>query len=374
MLLAPIQAQQIPSSANTSPPSAPMDIPTGPGLDGTGEAVPLPKPDDTNAERARNQPRNNAPFWRGVRESGHVPGTVNNWQRDEAGVMIQRFVDYPGSFFTTAGEAWRQVRNRWILPYGGALLVITLVALGLFYWRKGTITVHSPPTGRMIERFTYFERAAHWVNAIAFVILAISGIVIAFGRFFILPIVGGSIFGPVTWFLKTVHNFVGPLFAVSLIVMFFAYLRDNWPHRDDILWLKKGGGLLTGEHVPSHRFNAGEKTVFWGGVLFLGSIVVGSGFVLDKIVPGMDYTRGTMQIAHMIHAVATVLMMAMISAHIYLGTIGMEGAYKAMRTGYVDESWAKEHHEYWYRDIKAGKIPAQRTGAPDRPAQTAPQH
>ncbi len=362
------------ASAVAIPPAAPLDAPAGPLVDGKNDAVPLPQPGDTNAERARTQPRNNAPFWRGVRESGHVPGTVNNLPGGENGVLIQQFTEYPGSSWATAGEAWRQVRNQWILPYGGALLLVTVLALALFYWRKGTIRVHQPATGRMIERFTYFERAVHWINAIAFVILAVSGIFLAFGKAVILPVLGHTLFGWLTYALKTAHNFVGPVFAVTLVVMFFAYLRDNWPNRDDVKWLMKGGGLFTGAHVPAHRFNAGEKIVFWGGVLFFGAIVTVSGFVLNKIVPGMDYTRGTMQIAHIVHAVATVLMMAMIAAHIYLGTLGMEGAYKAMRDGYVDESWAKEHHEYWWRDIKAGKIPGQRS-RPDDPAERpAPQH
>ena len=372
-LLGNVQAQ---GGANGTavPQAAPLAVPAQPLNDNADVPAALPQPGDTNAQRARTQPRNNAPFWRGVRESGHVPGTVNNLPGGERGVLIQRFNDYPGTTVATAGETWRQLRNRWLLPYGGALLLITCLALGLFYWRKGPIAVHEPATGRVIERFTYFERAAHWINAIAFCTLAVSGIFIAFGKSFILPIIGHTLFGWLTYMLKTVHNFVGPAFAVSLAVMFFAFLRDNWPRWDDVKWLMKGGGFFTGAHVPSHRFNAGEKIVFWGGILFLGSIVVGSGFVLNKIVPGMDYTRGTMQLAHIVHAVATIFMMAMITAHIYLGTVGMEGAYKAMRNGYVDESWAKEHHEYWYRDIKAGKIAAQRTlpvGQADRPA---PQH
>ena len=319
-----------------------------------------PKADDSNALRAKSQPGNNAPFWRAVRESGNQVG-FSSLPAIESGTLIQSFTQYPGSNVATAGEAWRQVRNQWILPYGGALLLVTCLALALFYWRKGPIGVHEPVTGRVIERFTYFERAAHWINAIAFCILAVSGIFMAFGKSFVLPIIGHALFGWLTYALKTMHNFVGPAFAVTLAVMFFTYLRDNWPRWDDVKWLMKGGGFFTGAHVPSHRFNAGEKIVFWGGVLFLGGIVVASGFVLNKIVPGFDYTRGNMQIAHIVHAGATVLMMAMITAHIYLGTIGMDGAYQAMRSGYVDESWAKEHHEYWYRDIQAGKIPAQRT-------------
>ena len=121
--------------------------------------------------------------------------------------------------------------------------------------------------------------------------------------------------------------------------------------------------MISGEHVPSHKFNAGEKIVFWGGVIALGLIVVGSGFVLDKLVPGMTYTRGQMQVGHMVHAVASMLMMALFLGHMYLGTIGMKGAYQAMKTGCVDEDWAKEHHELWYDDIKAGKIPGAALGA-----------
>ena len=324
-----------------------------------------PKADDSNALRAKSQPGNNAPFWRAVRESGNQVG-FSSLPAIESGTLIQSFTQYPGSNVATAGEAWRQVRNQWILPYGGALLLVTCLALALFYWRKGPIGVHGPVTGRVIERFTYFERAAHWINAIAFCILAVSGIFMAFGKSFVLPIIGHALFGWLTYALKTMHNFVGPAFAVTLAVLFFTFLRDNWPRWDDVKWLMKGGGFFTGAHVPSHRFNAGEKIVFWGGVLFLGGIVVASGFVLNKIVPGLDYTRGNMQIAHIVHAGATVLMMAMITAHIYLGTVGMDGAYQAMRGGYVDESWAKEHHEYWYRDIQAGKIPAQRTPQPER--------
>ncbi|MDP3224747.1 MAG: formate dehydrogenase subunit gamma, partial [Rubrivivax sp.] len=138
--------------------------------------------------------------------------------------------------------------------------------------------------------------------------------------------------------------------------------------------LRRGGGLMGDHEVPSHRFNAGEKLLFWGGVFLMGMLVVASGLVLDKLVPGWGETRGQMQVAHMVHAVAAVLMMAMFIGHIYIGTIGMKGAYKSMRTGYVDESWAKEHHEWWYDDIKAGKIPADRSAPPAAPLGTsAPQ-
>ncbi|HEY6356117.1 MAG TPA: formate dehydrogenase subunit gamma, partial [Burkholderiaceae bacterium] len=148
-----------------------------------------PKPDETNAQRSKTQPGNNAPFWRGVRESGNVPG-ITTLPDNEGATLVQRFVQYPGSGYTTAGEAWRQVRNGWIVPYGGALLAIVVLAIALFYWRKGPLGHSANTAGKRIERFTPFERAAHWANATAFVVLAISGIVMAFGKFFLLPIIG----------------------------------------------------------------------------------------------------------------------------------------------------------------------------------------
>lgn len=324
----------------------------------------------TNGERAKVQPGNNAPMWRQVGAGVTGYSSLPKSEAPEAGNLIQPFVQYPGSRLTNAGEAWRQVRNNWLIPYGGALLLIVVGAIALFYLGKGSIKQHGANTGRKIERFTPFERSAHWANAIAFCILAISGIVMAFGKFFALPVVGGQLFGWLAYALKNLHNFAGPVFAVSLLVVFFTFVRDNLPSKGDLKWLLKGGGILSGKEVPSHRFNAGEKVVFWGGVMFLGLIVIGSGLVLDMLLPGLLYDRSTMQIAHMVHAVATVFMMAMFIGHIYIGTIGMEGAYKGMKTGYVDETWAREHHEYWYDDIKAGRIPAQRT-QPAPPASPA---
>jgi formate dehydrogenase subunit gamma len=291
--------------------------------------------------------------------SGHSSLPVS--QAPEAGNLIQPMVKYPGSRLTNAGEAWRQVRNEWIIPYGAALLFVMLLAIAIFFFTRGPIGLHGTETGRKIERFTPFERATHWSNAIAFVTLAVSGLVMAFGQFFLLPIIGASLFGLLTYALKTIHNFVGPLFVVTLVLMFITFVRDNLPRVADLKWLAKGGGLFGGKEVPSHRFNAGEKVVFWGGILVLGSIVAASGLFLDKLLPGFVYTRGEMQIAHMVHGVATMLMMALIMGHIYIGTLGMKGAYHAMRHGYVDETWAREHHEYWYEDIAAGKIPAQRS-------------
>lgn len=319
----------------------------------------------TNAERRQVQPGNNAPMWRDVGKGVTGYSSLPVTQAPEVGNLIQPFVQYPGSALTNAGEAWRQVRNHWLIPYGGSLLFIVLLAMAIFYKAKGPLGGHVPDTGRKIERFTPLERAAHWTNAGAFVALAISGIVMAFGKFFLLPVIGTTLFGWLTYALKNVHNFVGPLFAVSLLIVIITFVKDNIANKADFVWLSKAGGMLSDHEVPSHRFNAGEKGMFWWGVTIPGIIVVASGLVLNKLVPGLLYLRGDMQIAHMIHLAAAVFMMAILMGHIYMGTVGVKGAYGAMKTGYVDEGWAKEHHELWYDDIKAGKIPAQRSRVAD---------
>lgn len=329
-----------------------------------------------NGQRNRVQPGNNAPMWRGVQ--GGVAGysSLPASEAPEAGVLIQGPVQYPGTRLVTAGQAWREFRNNWAIPYGGALVLIVLLALGIFYFAKGPMGESTNQGRRRIERFTPFERAAHWSNATAFVILGVSGIVMAFGKFFLLPVIGQTLFGYLTYLLKNLHNFAGPLFAVSLAIVFLTFLRDNLPERGDLKWLVRLGGMLGKKEVPSHRFNAGEKLVFWGGVLVLGAIVVASGLVMDKLVPNLVYERHTMQLAQMVHGVAAVLMLAMFFGHIYMGTIGMRGAYTAMRTGYVDDAWAAEHHEYWYEDVKSGRVPAQRshplTIVDDRPETARP--
>jgi len=348
-----VQAQQA---------AAPGAAATGSGAPAGFVAPELPVADESNAVRAKTQPGNNAPVWRAVRESGTQPGT-SNLPGAEMGVLIQPFVKYPGSQLTTAGEAWRQVRNNWIIPYGGALMLIALATLALTYFTKGPFGSPVKDTGRKIERFTPYERVLHWSTAITFGILAISGIVMAFGKFFMLPVMGATLFGWLSFGLKTLHNFAGPVFAVALILFSIKYLADNLPQAGDLVWLLKGGGMFRERHVPSHRFNAGEKVVFWIGGIVLGLAVVASGLVLNGLVPGFGETRGGMQVSHIVHGIASVLMMALFFGHIYMGTLGIPGALDGMKTGYVDESWAKEHHELWYDEVKAGKIPAMRSSS-----------
>jgi formate dehydrogenase subunit gamma len=292
------------------------------------------------AQRQRTQPLNNAPMWRDVRSGDINPYQTTQVRGPETNVLIQ-----------TEGEMWRRVRNGPVTVYGGWLIVAAFVAMLLFYWWRGKITLHEPKTGRLIVRFTAWERLVHWSAAISFVILAVSGIFMLFGRYVLLPIFGYSFFSALTILGKNLHNFVGPLFVVCTVLLFVVFVRDNVPRSHDWRWFRKAGGLVSGEHVPSGRFNAGEKAWFWFGVTILGIVVSASGLILD--FPNFGQTRETMQWSNIVHAVAAVVYMAMSLGHIYLGTVGLEGSYDAMRHGVVDETWAKEHHELWYREVVA---------------------
>lgn len=297
---------------------------------------------------------NNPPNWNEVStkpQYASVPGRETN-------VLIE-----------DAGRHWRELRNGPVTFYGGILLLVMPAIILLFYAMKGTIRTHEKPTGRLIERFNSAERVAHWTMAISFSVLALSGLVMLFGKHVLLPVLGYSVFAAVTVICKNLHNFVGPLFIFSIVVMFAIYVKDNFFRSYDGQWFASFGGLFSGKHVPSGRFNAGEKAWFWGGLVLLGLVVSVSGLVL--LFPNWNTSREVMGKADLIHAVFTCLFIAASLAHIYLGTLGMEGAYKAMREGYVDETWAKEHHEIWYDEVKAGKRPEKITGQP--PVQPAAQ-
>jgi formate dehydrogenase subunit gamma len=308
-------------------------------------------------QRQATQPLNNAPVWRDVRGGEVNPYQTTQVRGVETNVLVQ-----------SQGEIWRQLRNGPITVYGGWLLVLVVLALGVFYWWRGKIMLSEPASGRLIERFNPWERIVHWATAISFVILAASGLIMLFGKYVLLPVFGYTLFSWLAILSKNLHNFVGPLFAVCTVIMFFTFVRDNIWQRGDWEWVRKAGGLFTGKHVPSWRFNIAEKSWFWLGVTFLGIIVSATGFVLD--FPNFGQGRETMQMTNVIHAIAAVLFVAASLGHIYLGTIGMEGAYESMRQGYVDETWAKEHHEYWYNEVMAGKgmaggaVPAAAKAAP----------
>lgn len=304
----------------------------------------VPRSDDPSVqaqqEREETQPGNNAPVWRDVRsgQAGFtsIPGR-------EMGVLVQ-----------SSGETWRQIRNGPVTFYGGWLVVLVAIAILTFYFAKGSVKLHGKPTGRLIHRFSTVERVVHWSTAISFCVLGLSGLIMFFGKHLLLPVLGYALFAWLTALAKYLHNFIAPLFIVSVIAMIVLFIKDNLPHAYDVRWFARAWAVMArGEHVPTGRFNAGEKGWFWFGVVGLSIVVSWSGLIL--LFPNFDQTRAVMQDAWVWHASAALLYIAISLGHIYLGTIGLEGSYQAMRKGYVDETWAKEHHEYWYDEIKSAK-------------------
>lgn len=306
---------------------------------------------DPPAAQKVDKAASDVPPWRGM-DSGlaTIPGI-------ERGVLIQG-----------RGNAWRNLRPP-VLLAGGALLALSVAALGFFYLWRGPIVVSAPPTGRLIERFTVADRVAHWTMGISFVLQAITGLLLAAGRRLLIPLFGHELFSWIAIVCKDVHAFLGPLFMLSLVYFIARYFRDNLPRRHDIDWLREGGGMFTGKHVPSGRFNAGEKTLFWGLVCIFSGILCVTGLVMD--FPNFEQGRSLMQDATLIHLAIAFLAIAASLFHMYLGTVGVKGAYRGMRDGLVDESWAREHHEIWYDEVKAGKA-RQHYAQPDAHPRAAP--
>jgi formate dehydrogenase subunit gamma len=253
------------------------------------------------------------------------------------------------------GQSWRAVRVP-IYAIGGFVFSMALLSILAFYMWRGPIVVHSAPTGHLIRRFTAAERAVHWTVGITFVTLGITGLIITFGKSLLLPLIGYTLFSWLAILAKNLHNFVGPILCVALPIMIVVFLHENLFRRYDWPWIKKFGGMLDksgAPHPPSGKANAGQKALFWMMVVGCGLTLIVTGLILD--FPNFNQTRQTMQVANLIHLVAGLIGVTLVSAHIYLGTIGMRGAYAAMRYGYVDESWAREHHEIWYREVMAEK-------------------
>ena len=242
------------------------------------------------------------------------------------------------------GRVWRQFRDGW-LPWIGAVAILGMIALlVIFYLWRGMVRLKSGRSGATIVRFNAFERFVHWMTATCFIILALSGLNITFGKRVLLPLVGPNVFSSWSLAAKYAHNFLSFPFALGVISIFAMWLTGNIPNRVDVEWFKRGGGMVGDDHPPAYRFNGGQKAVYWIVVLG-GTAVALSGYVL--MFPFYGTNIAGMQLAQVIHSVVAVLFVAVMLAHIYIGTIGMEGAFEAMGEGVVDLNWAKEHHSLW---------------------------
>jgi formate dehydrogenase subunit gamma len=249
-----------------------------------------------------------------------------------------------------AGRDWRHF-HQVILPWVGAIAVLGILAvLVLFYLIRGMVRIEAGRSGRTIVRFNAFERFVHWMTAVCFIVLALSGLNITFGKDLLLPLIGPDAFTAWSQWAKYAHNYLSFPFTIGVVLIFLMWIGGNIPNRTDVEWLKEGGGIVGNEHPPAKRFNAGQKMIYWIVVLG-GALVAISGYLL--MFPFWGTTIVGMQTAQVIHGIVGVLFVAAMLGHIYIGTIGMEGAFEAMGTGTVDENWAKQHHSLWLEEEKA---------------------
>jgi formate dehydrogenase subunit gamma len=296
-------------------------------------------------------------FWRAIRQGEMGSVTIPNAQ---AGQLIQ-----------SEGDNWRAVRNGPVTVYGAWTMLGIVALLALFFAVRGRIRIDSGPSGTTIERFNMVERLAHWITAVSFVILALTGLNILYGRHVLLPILGPEIFSAITIGGKYAHNFLSFAFMVGVVMIFVLWVRHNIPSRVDLKWLALGGGMFKkGVHPPAKKFNAGQKLIFWA--VILGGISISlSGLallfpfelplfaktfqVLNIFGLGLPENltmMQEMQLSQLWHGIVSLVLIAIIIAHIYIGTLGMEGAFEAMGSGQVDVNWAKEHHSLWVEDVR----------------------
>jgi len=263
-----------------------------------------------------------------------------------------------------AGREWRlfhEVYLRWI---GGIAIVGIVVLLAVFYLWRGTIHFKGGRSGRKMLRFTAFERCVHWMTTTCFVVLALSGLNITFGKKLLLPLIGLSGFSTWSGAAKYAHNFLSFPFTIGVVLMFLMWVAGNLPTRVDVEWMRRGGGMFGGDEPPAFKFNAGEKLIFWI-VVIGGGAAATTGYVL--LFPFYGTGIANMQLAEIVHSVVGMLYIAAMLVHTYMGTIGTEGAFEGMGTGEVDVNWAKSHHSLWYEE-EMGRARADQS--PTRPKAT----
>ena len=266
------------------------------------------------------------------------------------------------------GRDWRQF-SQVTLPWIGGIAILGMLAiLMLFYLIRGMVRIEAGRSGRVVVRFNAFERFVHWMTAVCFIILALSGLNITFGKDLLLPLIGPEAFTAWSQWAKYAHNYLSFPFTIGVVLIFLIWIAGNIPNRTDVEWLKAGGGIVGDEHPPAFRFNAGQKMIYWI-VVIGGAAVAISGYLL--MFPFAGTTISGMQTAQIVHGIVGVLFVAAMLGHIYIGTIGMEGAFEAMGTGTVDENWAKQHHSLWLEEERARTGPNQsQSQAEARPAAT----
>jgi formate dehydrogenase subunit gamma len=260
-----------------------------------------------------------------------------------------------GTLEQPAGRDWRQFQQvtlRWI----GAIAILGMLAtLVLFFLIRGMVRIEAGRSGYTLVRFNAFERFVHWMTATCFIVLALSGLNITFGKELLLPLLGPQAFATMSQWAKYAHNYLSFPFTLGVALMFLMWIAWNFPSGVDFRWIREGGGIVGSKHPPARRFNAGQKAIYWVVVLGGGAAAV-TGYLL--MFPFYATDIAGMQTAQMVHGIVGLIFMAIMLAHIYIGTIGMQGAFEAMGKGEVDVNWARQHHSLWLeKETQRGRVP-----------------
>ncbi len=359
--------------ATTESASAQERIPAGQHADSVPDTSRFAMTGDAEGDAARNE----LIFMAG---GASLPDIWRGPHFDTSDVTVSTGGDVDKVLVQEGGMRWQAFRAGPLSSFGAWLLLGTIAALTLFYLLRGRIMVAGALTGRMVTRFRSIERMAHWLLAGSFILLAVTGLLLKYGRGYIAPLFGNEFNATLLLVSKLIHNNVAWLFMLSLSMIFFLWVRHNLPHRTDLTWFAQAGGLLGEKHPPARKFNAGQKLIFWS-VILLGGLISLTGLsllfpfelplfakpfaALNSLgIPGLlgidEFPvslapQEEMALAQAWHVIVSFVLMAIILAHIYLGSVGMQGAYAAMGSGKVDEAWAHQHHSLWLDELKAKK-------------------
>jgi len=288
-------------------------------------------------------PSPGAELWRDVRQREHSVVGTTQVQGVDSGVLINVY-----------GEDWRKYRMQQLAPWGAMVLGAMVGIFVLYYLIRGTIRIAAGRSGTRVRRYTTTQITVHWILATTFILLALSGLVLLYGRWLLIPLLGASGFSVTATVIKGLHNYTGLLFTAVVPIAFFLYLRDSlFNLKVDGQWFRRLGGYFGGKEPSSGKINAGQKSWYWVAMLG-GFILIASGLSLDfpnLIQQGREWLQG----AHVVHTIAAIGVIAFFIVHLYLATIGVEGAFESMVDGHVDANWARQHHDLWYQELQAGQ-------------------
>ena len=283
-----------------------------------------------------------ADLWREVRQRDSIIVGTSQIKSVDSGVLINPQAD-----------RWARFRVEKIVDYGLLALVAIVAVILLFYSVRGRVKIDGGLSGKMVHRFSDYERVLHWVLAIVFIFLAVTGLILLFGRSLLIPVLGHEVFSVLASSSKEGHNLFGPIFLVSLLLMLFGFVKRNIYAKGDMTWLLKGGGMIGKAHVSGGFFNMGEKTWYWI-VILIGLVISVSGLIL--VSPNFAQGRVVMELSHVVHVIGAITLIGISFGHIYLATAGTEGTKEGMKSGYVDIKWAEAHHDRWARQCHEANL------------------